>query len=492
MADTGQKMSRAQLTAMVVGDMAGAAFVVASADISLFHFLIHRGVKQAAFINTIVTFANVIRSWWSSSFWNIARCCRVLALESSLFSDGYTGTPSGAETGREAISRRTRATCPRIQRNTPVFANHAAGRMISLPLAVTLCALCVTAAGGLLAGCRKGEEAPVTEVRPVRVVRIEKQEAGATIALTGRLQAQAEINQSFRIDGRMTSRNVDVGDRVRAGQVLARLDRMNEESSLQSARAQLAAAQAQALEARTMFTRMRDLLAEHAVSRASFEQSEAMAKITQSQVDSAQSLVSIAQNRLSYTDLVSDVAGVVTARGAEPGEVVPAGRMIVQIAREGAVDAVFDVPAAIKDVAPASPDIVIALASNPEVTAVGKVREVSPRADPVTGTFAVRVQVLDPPAAMRLGSTVIGHMKLPRAAAIEIPSSALIQPGGKPAVWVVDTKAGTVSVREVELQAYGEDRVEVSQGLNTGDVVVTAGVQALRPGQKINWTEAAR
>ncbi|WP_233885360.1 efflux RND transporter periplasmic adaptor subunit [Paraburkholderia flagellata] len=373
-----------------------------------------------------------------------------------------------------------------------MFANHAAGRAVSLPFAVTLCALCVLAAGSLLAGCRKGEEAPVTEVRPVRVVRVEKQEAGTTIALTGRLQAQAEINQSFRIDGRMTSRNVDVGDRVRAGQVLARLDRMNEESSLQSARAQLAAAQAQALEARTMFTRMRDLLAEHAVSRASFEQSEAMAKITQSQVDSAQSLVSIAQNRLSYTDLVSDVAGVVTARGAEPGEVVPAGRMIVQIAREGAVDAVFDVPAAIKDVAPANPDIVIALASNPEVTAVGKVREVSPRADPVTGTFAVRVQVVDPPAAMRLGSTVIGHMKLPRAAAIEIPSSALIQPGGKPAVWVVDTKTGTVSVREVELQAYGEDRVQVSQGLTTGDVVVTAGVQALRPGQKINWTEAPR
>jgi len=93
---------------------------------------------------------------------------------------------------------------------------------------------------------------------------------------------------------------------------------------------------------------------------------------------------------------------------------------------------------------------------------------------------------------MRLGSTVIGHMKVQRPPAIEIPSSALIQPGGKPAVWVVDKKTGTVSVREVELQAYGDDRVEVSQGLATGDVVVTAGVQALRPGQKINWTEAAR
>ena len=369
-----------------------------------------------------------------------------------------------------------------------MFAIQATGRSVSLALTVTLGVLAASA----LLGCRKNEEAPVAEVRPVRVITIEKQDAGSTITLTGRLQAQAEINQSFRIDGRMIARNVDVGDRVRPGQVLARLDRMNEESSLQSARAQLAAAQAQAPEARTMFTRMRDLLAEHAVSRASFEQSEAMAKITQSQVDSAQSLVSIAQNRLSYTDLVSDVAGVVTARGAEPGEVVPAGRMIVQIAREGAVDAVFDVPAAIKDVAPQNPDIVVALASNPQVTAIGKVREVSPRADPVTGTFAIRVRLVDPPAAMRLGSTVTGHMKVERPPAIEIPSSALIQPAGKPAVWVVDTKTDTVSVREVQLQAYGEERVQVSQGLAPGDVVVTAGVQALRPGQKIHWTGVAR
>lgn len=368
-------------------------------------------------------------------------------------------------------------------------ANHALGRAGQLSLAVTLCAL---VAGVLLGGCRKGEDALVTEVRPVRVIRVEKQEAGASIALTGRLQAQAEINQSFRIDGRLLSRSVDVGDHVRPGQVIARLDRMNEESNLQSARAQLSAAQAQAIEARSMFTRMRDLLAENAVSRASFEQAQAMAKVTQSQVDSAQSLVSIAQNRLSYTDLVSDVAGVVTARGAEPGEVVPAGRMIVQVAREGEVDAVFDVPPAIKDAAPGNPDIVVALASNPEITAPGKVREVSPRADPVTGTFAIRVRLIKPPSAMRLGSTVIGHMKLQRPPAIEIPASALIQPGGKSAVWVVDTKTSTVSVREVVLLANGDDRVQISQGLSDGDVVVTAGVQALRPGQKVNWNGEVR
>jgi RND family efflux transporter MFP subunit len=281
---------------------------------------------------------------------------------------------------------------------------------------------------------------------------------------------------------------VDVGDRVRPGQLLARLDQMNEESNLQSARAQLAAAQAQGVEASNNFTRMRDLLKEDAVSRASFDQADAMLKITRSQVESLQSLVSIAQNRLSYTRLLSDVAGVVTARGPEPGEVVSAGRMIVQIAREGGIDALFDVPAQVKDSAPKNPDIQVSLGGNPNVTAAGKVREVSPRADPVTGTFAVRVRLINPPPEMRLGSTVTGRMKLDSAAAIEIPASALIRPGGQSAVWIVDTKAGTVSARNVQLLAYEAERVQVTQGLEPGDVIVTAGAQALRPGQKIRWS----
>jgi RND family efflux transporter MFP subunit len=308
--------------------------------------------------------------------------------------------------------------------------------------------------------------------------------------LAGTLQAPAEINQSFRIGGRLISRNVGIGDSVEAGQVLAQLDPMDEESNLQSARAQLAGAEAQALQARAMASRMSNLYAQTAVSRASFEEAEAMASVTQAQVDSMRALVNIAQNRLSFTNLVSDVSGVVTESGADPGEVVPAGSMIVQVAREGVMDAVFNVPAAIKDISPGNPDIVVTLASNRAISAVGTIREVSPRADPITGTFLVRVQVLNPPAAMRLGSTVIGSMKLERLPAIDIPSSALIQPGNNPAVWVVDTKTATVSVRDVVLQAYGEDRVQIAQGLSPGDVVVTAGAQTLRPGQKISWTEA--
>ncbi len=345
------------------------------------------------------------------------------------------------------------------------------------------------ASGALLAGCQRQIEAPPPEIRPVRAMTVDKLAAGTTVKLTGTVQAQTEINQSFRIDGRLIDRTVDVGDTVRPGQLIARLDPQNEESALQAARAALAAAQAQLVEARANYERMKDLVVEDAVSKAQFDQAEALRKTAEAQVESAQSQLALAQNRLSYTRLVSDVAGVVTARGPEPGEVVAAGRMIVQVAREGGRDAVFDVPAQVKDSAPKYPNIAVALVDDPNVTAAGRVREVSPRADPVTGTFAVRVRLIDPPPAMRLGSTVSGRMQVDAVPSIGIPSTALVRADGQAAVWVFDRQSGTVSLRNVGIGASDDRSVQVTSGLNPGDVVVTAGVQALRPGQKVRLLE---
>jgi RND family efflux transporter MFP subunit len=321
------------------------------------------------------------------------------------------------------------------------------------------------------------------------VTIIESRAVGDTIALTGRVQAQTEINESFRIGGRLIERTVEIGDTVRPGQLLARLDPQNEESGLQAARAQLVAAQAQLVEARNNHARMRDLVAENAVSRAAFDQAVAVLQTAESQVNSARANVNLAENRLSYTQLRATAAGVVTARGAEPGEVVGAGSMVVQVAREGARDAVFDVPAQVKDSATRNAGITVALVDDPKITATGTVREVSPRADPVTGTFAVRVQLNNPPPLMRLGSTVTGRVKLDSAPTIQIPASALIRADGGTAVWVYDTKAGTVAARSITVAGSNATTVQVASGLDPGDVVVTAGVQALRPGQKVRQLE---
>lgn len=344
----------------------------------------------------------------------------------------------------------------------------------------------------LLGACQREVEKPAPEIRPVRTITIEKRAAGSTVAITGNVQAQNEVNQSFRIDGRLVERLVDVGDNVKAGQLIATLDPENEESSLQAARAQLSSAQARLVEARANYDRMRDLVAEDAVSRAQYDQAEALRKTAEAAVEAARSQVSLAQNRLGYTRLFASVTGVVTARGPEPGEIVTPGRMIVQVAREGARDAVFDVPVQVKNAAPRHPDIRVVLASDPAVSAAGKVREIAPRADPVTGTFQIRVRLIDPPPAMRLGSTVTGRMTLDSAPAIEVPTTALVRAGGTTAVWLVDPATKTVSQREVTLGASGASTVQVTGGLADGDVVVTAGVQALRPGQKVSLLGAAQ
>lgn len=343
----------------------------------------------------------------------------------------------------------------------------------------------------LLAACGQAEEPAAPEIRPVRVLTIEERAGGDTVSLAGTVQAQTEVNLAFRIDGRMTERLVNVGDRVTPGQLVARLDPENEENAFRAAGADLAAATGQLVEARNNYERQSALLRDGWTTRVRYDEARQTLETAQSRADAAQAQLSIAESRMSYTELFADSAGAVTAVGAEPGEVVQAGRMIVQVARDDGRDAVFDVPAQIMDTGPADPEIEVALTMNPAVSAIGRVREVAPRADASTGTFAVRVGLADPPAAMRLGSTVTGRMQVGRGAGIAIPASALTRADGQPAVWVVDPATETVALRNIEVARHDPASVVVTGGLTPGDIVVTAGVQALRPGQKVRLLGAA-
>jgi RND family efflux transporter MFP subunit len=283
----------------------------------------------------------------------------------------------------------------------------------------------------------------------------------------------------------MVERLVNVGDAVAPGQPVARLDPENEENARRAARADLAAAMGQLTEAQNNYERQSTLLRDGWTTKVRYDEARQALATTQSRADAAQAQLNTAENQVSYTELFADSAGTVTAVGAEPGEVVHAGQMIVQVARKEGRDAVFDVPARFKDAAPAEPEIEVFLTLDPRVETVGRVREVAPRADPVTGTFEVKVGLADPPAAMRLGSTVTGRMQVGGAGGIEVPASALTQADGHAAVWVVDPASETVSMRNIEVLRHDPARVLVAQGLETGDVVVTAGVQALRPGQQV-------
>jgi membrane fusion protein, multidrug efflux system len=332
----------------------------------------------------------------------------------------------------------------------------------TLPLvAKTLRALAVLT---LLAACGPAAEPAPPEIRPVRVITIEERTGGDTVSLTGTVQAATTVNLAFRIDGRMTERLANVGDAVTPNQLIARLDPANEEDALRAARADVAGAMGQLVEAQNNYERQRTLLRDGWTTRVRYDEARRTLETTQSRADAAEAQLNIAKNRLSYTELDADAAGTVTAVGAEPGEVVQAGRMIVEVARQDGRDAVFDVPAQIKDRAPADPDI---------------------------GTFQVRVGLVDPPAAMRLGSTVTGRMQIGTGPGIEVPASAITRAEGQPAVWVVDSDTATVALRNIEVLRHDPVSVVVAQGLEAGDIVVTAGVQALRPGQKVRLLGAA-
>jgi membrane fusion protein, multidrug efflux system len=192
-----------------------------------------------------------------------------------------------------------------------------------------------------------------------------------------------------------------------------------------------------------------------------------------------------AHDLVSFTELKADAPGVLTAIGPAAGEVVQAGQMIVRLARKDGRDAVFDVPAQLLRSAPSDPQIAVSLTNDPTVTVRGRVREVAPQANPVTRTFEVKVGLTDPPPAMLLGATVTGRMEMDSTPIIEVPASALTRVNQQPAVWIADPSSRTVSMRNVDVLRFGQATVAVSQGLDTGEIVVTAGVQALHPGQEV-------
>lgn len=338
-----------------------------------------------------------------------------------------------------------------------------------------------------LPGCKPADtpQAGPEPVRPVRVVTVEERPGGETVTLTGTVQAQEDVALAFRIGGQLIERSVNVGDQVAAGQVVARLDRSTWSDAVQAARANRAAAMARLVEARNQVERFEPLLPRGFVSRQMFDQAVEARNAAQALVDAAEAQVSTAETQLSYTDLLADGPGVVTARGAEPGEVVAAGRMVVRLARKGGRDAVFDVPARVKDQGHADLDVAVALSTDPQVAAIGRVREVSPEADPVTRTFKIRVGLTNPPEAMRLGSTVTGTVQLGGSAGMVVPAAALTSSQGKAAVWVLDPATGRVALRPLEVARFELDQVLIAHGLSDGELVVTAGVQALRPGQQV-------
>jgi membrane fusion protein, multidrug efflux system len=335
----------------------------------------------------------------------------------------------------------------------------------------------------LLGACDKPQ--PAAEIRPVRTVTAIAGSDGELVSLTGHIRAQKEQSLAFRIDGRIIKRHVEVGQVVRPNDLIAELDSVPQRDALHQAQAKLAAAEATLHEASNNMERKRTLTGQGWSTKVDYDAAERTFNTAKAQLDVAKAQLHEAEDHFSYSELRADAPGVVISRSAEAGEVVKAGQTIVTVAQDGGTDAVFDVPATL--MRQISPDVAVtvSLTDDPRIRITGRVRETAPQADPTTRSFRVKVGLDETPEAMRLGATVFGQARMLGSKGIDLPATALTMDDNKPAVWVVDPKSLQVSLRTVELDRHASSSVVVSQGIEPGELVVTAGVHALRPGQKV-------
>jgi multidrug efflux system membrane fusion protein len=341
-----------------------------------------------------------------------------------------------------------------------------------------------------LAGCSR-TEAPAEPVRAVKVMTVGASGLLAQHEFSGEVRPRVESRLGFRVAGKITQRQAEIGQHVKAGAVLAQLDPQDYRLAADAARAQAAAAATNRDLAAADFKRFQALREQNFISGAELERRESTLKAAQAQYEQAQAQLAAQGNQARYTNLVADVSGVVTAVEAEPGQVVAAGTPIVRIAADGARDVVFSVPEdKVTAVRPGSEVRVRLWAANTVLN--GRIREVAASADPATRTYPVKVS-LDAATQPPLGATVtVMPQALSRAGlqVIKIPTSALRQEGKGSAVWVLDRQTMTVRSQTVQVAtADGNDAV-IAAGLEPGMQIVTAGVHVLAPGQKVSvWQE---
>jgi len=341
-----------------------------------------------------------------------------------------------------------------------------------------------------LAACSKTETAP-DPVRAVRTMTISPQTAGGVYEYAAEVKSRTESRLSFRVGGKMLKRAVDLGDVVKAGQVLAQLDPQDLRLGQDAARAAVAMAQASYDQNAADFKRYKDLHDQGFIGLAELDRRDMALKTARAQLDQAKAQANVQGNQASYAMLLADASGVVTGVDVEPGMVVAAGTPVLRLAHDGPRDVVFSVPedkvSLVKAMAAQPGRFQVRLWGADAQPLPATIREISAAADPTTRTFLIKADI-GGKTSVRLGQTATVLMELPQTAGVtKLPLSALREEQGKSAVWLVDRGSMTVKLQPVTLAgADGNDAV-ITSGLAAGQVVVTAGVHVLNPGQKVKF-----
>lgn len=348
------------------------------------------------------------------------------------------------------------------------------------------------AAAGTLAACAKQDSRP-EEIRPVRVERVASGKFDIQAGFAGEVRARYETRLGFRVGGKIISRSVEVGHEVKAGDVLAQLDPRDLQLGEEALKAQVISAQSELDLAKADLARYTDLYNKNFISKAELDRRQYAFKTASAKLEQAQSQLRQGANQSSYALLRADHAGVITAIEAEVGQVVGAGQTIVRIARPEQKEIVISVPENRVEEVRNAQEISVTLWAQPDVQFAGEVREIAPNTDSVTRTYTAKIAVPSATEIMRLGMTANVYLrsKLDKAT-MQLPLSAISEKNNQPSVWVVDENAMTVTLVPVQLGGYVQNRAIVLSGLKDGQLVVTAGVHLLNPGQKVRLPESAR
>jgi len=337
---------------------------------------------------------------------------------------------------------------------------------------------------GLMLGACSKEEPPPEPVRPVLYMEVKPQATENLGRFAGNIAARYESTLGFRVSGRIASRSVDVGSEVEKGRLLATLDPTDLQNQLRSSQGDLARVEAQYINAQANARRQQELFDRGVGAQAALDVAVTDLKTTQSSFNQAKASVQQAQDQLSYSELRTDHAAVVTEWKAEAGQVVSAGQQVVTLARPDIKEAVIDLPAPLAEQLPQ--DVVFKVASQlePDINTTATLRELEPQAEASTRTRRARLTLSDTPAAFRLGTAISVTLSSTIEPRIELPANVLQEVDGKTQVWIVDMQNQTVSPHPVKVLSRDDDTLVVS-GVKGGERVVTAGVNSLKPGQKV-------
>ncbi|MDG4877541.1 efflux RND transporter periplasmic adaptor subunit [Mesorhizobium sp. WSM4935] len=362
-------------------------------------------------------------------------------------------------------------------------------RLIAGSIAVLACGAAMVWHGAKSEASNAKPAAPETKL--VKTMAVAPMLDADTRTAIGEIRPRLESDLGFRVSGKLLERVAEIGATVKKGEVLARIEDQDYRNRLASAEADVAAAQAVLVEARAAEARIGALLAKGFTTRANYDATLKNLRSAQAKLKSANIALDMAKDQLGYTELHAEFDGIVTATGAEAGQSVNVGQMVVRVADPKSRDAVFSIAEAVFANAPDTkhpPKVIVSLLSNPAITAVGTIREIAPMADAATRTFQVKVSLENAPAEMRFGASVGGRAELASTPVVVLPGSALFDKDGKPAVWVV-TASSAVQLKPITVVRYETDRVVVRDGLAKGDLVVTAGVNRLREHEKVRIIE---